>query len=816
LQRLKTGLVIALAVVVAACASSRAYTRGQRAGLTGDWDAAVEYYRTAVQEDPDKAEYKIALTQATFAASGMHADRGRKAEEEGRLDDAVREYRRAAELDPSNRQVAAKVGELERAIRDRLEAAQPRPEIERLREQARKLSPEPVLNPTQPLGTVRFNNASIREILTFMGEQTGINVQFDRDYQDRQATVNLDGVTLEEALQLVMLQNTLFYKVLNERTIIIAQDTTAKRNQYEEQVVRTFFLSHTDPTEMAQILNVMRVAGMPIQPQIVPNKTTNTLIVRASASVMDIMERLIEANDKPRAEVIIDVQILEVSRERAKRYGLDLGNYTIGLQFSPEQRPATGDEVTPPFNLNTISSGISTSDFYMSVPAAAIRLLETDSNTKVLAKPQLRGAEGQKVTLNLGEEIPVVSTAFTPIATGGAATNPLTSYSYRTVGVIVEMTPRVTYSGEVILDVALENSARTGDVAVAGVTVPAFASRKVNTRLRLRDGEPNLLAGLLREDERRSLRGFPGLLRMPLLSKLFADNDTTIRQTDIVMLLTPRIVRSHELTARDFSNIYIGTQQNMALGGPPPLLAGPPEPPPEAAAPATPQQPQLQLPPGSSPIPGLTSVPPAPVTPPPTGAAPPGVAAPAQPPAPTTPTAPKPFPVPPEPTPAQPAPAPPPPAQPTPAQPPAAPPAAEPATAARVTLAVPGEMRVGGGPFTVPVSIAGASRLTTITVSITYNPAMLRVRSVQEGSFMRQGGSAPSFTQQVDPTAGRIDIAITRAGDQVGAAGTGLLAAILFDAVAPGTATLSTSGVGTTAGGGMAALTFVPSTVVVK
>jgi hypothetical protein len=303
---------------------------------------------------------------------------------------------------------------------------------------------------------------------------------------------------------------------------------------------------------------------------------------------------------------------------------------------------------------------------------------------------------------------------------------------------------------------------------------------------------------------------------MPLLSKLFADNDTTIRQTDIVMLLTPRIVRSHELTARDFSNIYIGTQQNMALGGPPPLLAGPPEPPPEAAAPATPQQPQLQLPPGSSPIPGLTSVPPAPVTPPPTGAAPPGVAAPAQPPAPTTPTAPKPFPVPPEPTPAQPAPAQPPPAQPTPAQPPAAPPAAEPATAARVTLAVPGEMRVGGGPFTVPVSIAGASRLTTITVSITYNPAMLRVRSVQEGSFMRQGGSAPSFTQQVDPTAGRIDIAITRAGDQVGAAGTGLLAAILFDAVAPGTATLSTSGVGTTAGGGMAALTFVPSTVVVK
>jgi general secretion pathway protein D len=819
LQRLKASLVVVLAVMLVACAASRAFTRGERAARAGDWDAAVEYYRTAVQQDPDRAEYKIALERATFAAATMHGDRGRKAEEEGRVEDALREYRRANELDPSNRQVAAKAAEIERMIRERIEAQRPRPEIDRLREQARRLAPEPILNPQQPLGPVRFTNSSLRDILTFMGEQTGINVTFDRDFPDRPVSVNLEGVTLEQALQMIMVSNQLFYKVLNERTIIVAQDIPAKRNQYEEQVVRTFYLSHIDPTEMTTILGVMRIPGMAIQPQIVPNKTTNTLVVRASTSVVGIIERIIESNDKPRAEVVIDVQILEVSRERAKQFGLSLTNYAIGANFSPEVAPgAEGAGNT--FNLNTISRGISTADFYLTVPTAVVKFLEADSNTKVLAKPQLRGAEGQKVTLNLGEEIPVVSTSFTPLAAGGSNVNPLASYSYRTVGVIVDMTPRVTYGGEVVLDLSLESSARSGDVAVAGVTVPSFSSRRVITRLRLRDGESNLLAGLLREDERRSLRGFPGILRMPVLSQLFADNDVNIRQTDIVMLLTPHIVRTHELSARDLTNIYIGTQLNPALGGPPPLIGALPEAPPDVAvatppAPGTPATPQLQVPAGTSPIPGFTTVPaPAP--------APPPAGAPVQtiPPPPSTVTTP-----PPSPTPAQPpAPVATPPAMPVPVQPPATPePTAPPPTAqtapptpARVLLSAPAEMRVGAGPYTVPVSITGASRLATITVSINYNPAVLRVRNVQEGSFMRQGGTSAAFTQQVDPAAGRIDIAITRPGDQIGAAGTGLLAAVLFEPVAAGGATLTLSGVGALAGGGTAPLTFTPATVTVK
>jgi type II secretory pathway component HofQ len=800
----RTAIVVVATVLVAACATSRAFVRGERAARAGDWDAAVEYFRQAVQGDPDRAEYKIALERATFAAAAAHADRGRKAENEGRLDEALREYRRSTELDPSNRQVAAKTAEIERIIRERIEASQPKPQIERLREEARRATPEPLLSPTSQLGPVRFIEASARQVITFMAQSTGINVLFDRDFTDRPITVDIEGVTLEEALQQIMVAYQYFYKVLNERTILVANDTNQTRTRLEDQVVQTFFLSHADATEMnAMLSSIIRIPGLPVAPVTIPNKTANTITARASAGVMAIIERMIEANDRPRAEVMIDVQVLEVSRERAKQYGLNLSQYAIGGIFSPEVAPTTGTTGTtvPPFNLNTISQGVSTADFYLAIPTAAVQFLASDSNTKVLAKTQLRGAENQKVSLNLGEEVPVPSTTFTPLATGGAAANPLTSYGYRAIGVIVDMTPRVTYDGDVLLSLTLENSARLGDVNVAGTSAPAFSSRKVTTALRLRDGESNLLAGLLREDERTTLRGFPGILRMPILQQLFGNTDQNVRQTDIVMLLTPRVIRTHELTARDLSPIFIGPQSNLSLGGgPPPVIGGVPDnppPAPAAAAPPPPAQPTLQVPPGSSPIPGFTTTPPA--TPPAAPTTPP-----AQPAAPPTPA----------------------PVEPQPVTPPTTPPATTPSPAVqpppaaggggRITLTAPPQFNVGGGPYTVPVSISGASRLTTLSLSITYNPSVVRVRTVQEGTFMRQGGVGPVFTPQVDNSGGRVDIAITRPGDQTGAVGTGLLGALLFEPVGPGATTITITGVGTVVGGGAATLQFAPVNVVVK
>ena len=802
--------LITVSALVSGCAAGRANGRGESAARGGNWDAAVEHFRRAVQEDPGHVDYQIALERAMINASVQHLDQARLLEAREQLEDALREYRRASQFDPSNRQIAGKVGEIERRIRDLAEANRPQPTIQQLQRSARQ-NPEPLLNPAsrEPIDIV-FNNASLRDILTSMGTSAGINVTFERDYQDRSYTVPMSGVTFEEALDQIFAGNLLFYKAINERTILVIPDNAQKQALYAEQVIRTFFVSHSDATEVAQILNgVIRIPSLAVAPQIVANKTNNTITVRATANIVAIIERVISQNDNPKAEVVIDIQILEVNRSRAKQFGIDLSDFSIGGAFSPESDPRTdaGALNPTPFNLNTITRGISTADFYLSVPSAVVQFLESDSETRLIAKPQLRGAEGQLITLALGDQIPVPATVFTPVAAGGANFNPLTSFNYKDVGVNVSVTPRVTFDGDIILDLMVENSTRGQDVNVAGQNLLSFGSRRVETRLRMRDGESNLLAGLLREDERSSLRGIPGLLRIPFLRSLLGSNDNEIRQTDIVMLLTPRIVRTQQLTAEDVSPIFIGSQQSLGLGGPPPLIgptvtdAGLP------AAALTPEAPQpileqpslpagngsVTVPPGSSQIPG-PAVPEAglpPVAPvggiPAVGAPGDGV-----------------------------------PADPAPGD--AAPGDAAPATVvpadaapaggigARVILSPLGpEFRVGAGPYTVPVSITDASQISSVSLTITFNPTVLRVRSVQEGSFMRAGGVAATFLQQVDAASGRIDIAIVRPDDPIGVAGTGLLSAILFDAVGGGPANMTVTGTGSGPSGAPVPLVFGPT-----
>jgi len=789
------GLVLVTALL-AGCAAGRAFGRGESAARVGDWDAAVEHYRAAVQANPDRADYQIALERSMINASIRHLDQARLFEARGQIEDALREYRRASEYDPTNRQIAGKVLEMERRLRDLAEAARPSTTLQQLQQAARQ-TPEPLLNPAsrEPLDIV-FNNASLRDILNSMGTSAGINVTYERDYQDRSYTVQLRGVTFEQALNQILAANQLFYKVINERTIMVIPDNAQKRALYEEQVIRTFFISHADATEVAQILNgVIRIPALAVAPQIVANKTNNTITVRASANIVQIIERIVEQNDNPKAEIVIDVQILEVNRRRTREFGIDLSEFSITAAFSPETDPRTDDGLVPqPFNLSTISRGISTADFYLSVPAAVVRFLEADSETRLIAKPQLRGTEGQQINLNLGDQIPVPATVFTPVAQGGANFNPLTSFNYKDVGVNVQMTPRVNIEGDIILDLMVENSTLGAPITIAGQELPSFGSRRVQTRLRLRDGESNLLAGLLREEDRRAMRGVPGLLRLPVLRNLFAANDTRVEQTDIVMLLTPRIVRTQELTANDVSPIFIGSQQSLGLGGPPPLIAPPvgaepappAAPPPVAPAPVPPGAPGGAagvpvVPPGSSPIPGTTTLPAAPAQP--TPAPPPGDAAAGTPVAPAGGT--------------------------PPVQVPGA------AVGGQLILSPPGpEFRVGGGPYTVPLSISGAAQLSSISLTVTFNPAALRVRAIQEGSFMRTGGANVTFTQQVDAATGRIDIAMVRTEDQTGVAGTGLLGVIIFDAVGGGTANLAITGAGASPRGTPAPLQFAPVPVV--
>ena len=789
----RVSAVLLAFALLTACAAGRAFQHGEDRARVGDWDAAVTYYRQAIQADPSKAEYKIALERATLNASRVHFDAARQLEAKDQLDAALLEYRRTVEYDPGNRQAVDRVVQLEKIIRDRIEASRPKPPIVQLREQARLAGQAPLLNPASraPI-EIRFNQASLRDILTFLSNATGINVIYDASFQDRAVTVQLSG-SIEQALNTLLSSNGLFYTVLDDRTIVVAQDTAANRLKYERQVALTIPLSYADATEIAAMLTAITrtTTSVTIPPVIVPNKTNNTITVRATRPVIDVIQQLVLTNDKPRAEITLDVEIMEVDRERVKKLGLNLSAYRIGAIFSPEQPPGTPPQ--PPFNVNTITQGVSAADFYLSVPQAIVDFLATDTQTKFLAQTQLRGAEGKQLTLKVGADEPYLTTTFSPIAGGGANVNPLSSYTFRTVGITVTATPRVTEQGDILLELTMANDTLGPLRAVGDTTAPSFPTRNVTTSLRLRDGESHLLAGLLQDEERKSLTGFPGVISVPILKQLFSNDDRQIRQTDIVMLITPRIIRTHEYTAQDLSPIYVGTNQNFGLTGPPPLIAVPPP----GAAPAPGVNPAAPLPdavpPQGIPVPTVPpgGTPGLVTTPPPQAAAPPA-----------TPGAPAP------------------PAADADAQrdltrPPGA--AVPAAPAAQLSVTPPaGDVRVGAGPYMVPVYIQGVSRVSTATVTVTYNPAILRVRGVQEGSFMRQGALNVVFTPNTDAATGRIDLTLVRTGDTVGASGSGLLAAIQFDALAPGNSSLTVSGVAADPGGSSIPLQFVPGTVVVR
>jgi len=752
-------LVVVLAGAAWACSAGRAFQHGNNAAMQLDWDLAVTYYAQAVKADPERADYKMALERAQLAAAQLHFEKAREYEKRDQLDLALSEYRRVVEFHPSSQEARAGIQRLEQTIRDRIEAARPVPAAQAMRQQARKQMEEPALNPAsrEPV-VLKFQNRQIKEILDFLGTSTGINVAYDKDFAPTApVSVNIDGVTLEEALQQILTVNGAYYKVLNPRSIIVVTDSTAKRTLYDEQAVQTFYLSSADAGELESLLSkLITTTTTGVRPTFAANKNANSITVRGTVPMLQMIERVIAMNDKPRAEISVDVEILEVNRGNAKQYGLDLSSYQVGLAFSPESRPDV-DTTSSVFNLNTISAGVSTADFYAAVPSAVIRFLEQDSETKVIAKPNLRGAEGEKLSLKLGEELPVPSTTFyNPYGGGNIATTPLTSFTYKNVGVNLDIEPRVTYDGDIILKVALEISAKGPDQNVAGQNLPSFFSRKVETRLRLRDGESNLLAGLLRENERKTLKGVPGISHVPILRDLFASNDREIVQTDIVMLLTPHVVRTHALTQRDFTPLFVGTQSNLGLAGPPPLIQPRGEPAPQAA-------PAAAAPPAT----------------PPAAQAPP--AQPAQ-------------------VPAQ-------PAQ-VPATPPAAkaqevPPAQQPqADAVRVILTPPGApLIMATQPATVPISVFGASRISTVTLSLRFDPKVLRVRLVQEGTFLSSGGGTVTFAQQVDAASGRVDITLTRAGDVTGVSGDGVLASVVFDAVGAGVTPLGLGGVVTGPGG---------------
>jgi len=764
---------VGLALLLAAgCATGHAVSKAQDAAKKGDWDSAVAFYREALSHDPGRIDVKIALQRAMSSASAEHIRRARELEAQDQIPGAIAEHKLAADVDPTNTLAAAKASELERTLRERAEAARPLSTLDRLQQEVRQSSTIPTLDPRVRVPSLNFTNASVRDIVNAIGQfsRPPINVTYVAGTEaltGRPYSINVQDLSLEEALNQVLSNNGLSFKVVNPTTILVFQDIATEHMKYDDLYTQVFFLSNIEPADMIQILNQMITApGPAVRPQFSPSKSTSAITVKATAPVLGIIDKIIRANDKPKAEVMIDVEVLEVDRSRVKQLGLDLNNYALGVTFSPEVAPPnTAGTIPPvpppPFNANTLSQGVSAQDFYLTVPTAVVRLLESDAHTRTLAKPSVRGAEGAQIVVNLGDQIPVLNSQIPSFTSAVGTTAPVTSYTYKPIGVNLNITPRVTFDDEIILTLTVENSGVGATVLVAGTAVQSFNDRIVTTQLRLRDGESNLLAGLLREQNQTKNTGFAGLVRIPVLRNIFGNVDQQIDQTDIVIVVTPHIVRSHELTANDLKPMYIGTGQNFGQTTTPPLIGS-----------------EVPIPSGVSPPGGQA-----------------GAAAPA--PAPTPP----PRAVPVVPAPPEAPPAPPPPAGPT-----------------QISVTAAPQFQAGATmPNTVPISVSNASDIGTVTLRVTYNPQVLRAQAVNQGTFLSQGGVTTTFVPKIDVNAGAVDIAISRPSSAGGASGaSGLLASVQFLAMSPGAAQISVSGVAVTSSGTPIPIQFNSTTVVVK
>lgn len=751
------------------------------AARQGDWDTAVTFYREALGRAPGRADLRIKLERATRMASAEHIARARQLEEQDQLSGAIAEYRLAADLDRSNLLAMQKAAELEGRVRAQIEAARPRAPVDVLRDQGAQTSSIPRLDPRAVVPEMRFPRASVRDILDTISKLTGININYDQGLDtnlSRPYPIDLQQTPLEDVLNQILQANNLTFKVQNPRTIFVYLDNPVNRQRYEDRYLQVFYLSSANAAQMVQQINqLLTGTQMPVRPVVTASETTNTISVVATAPVLQVIDAFLRSSDRAVPEVMIEAEILEVDRNYLRQLGLELNQWALGFAFSPEVAPASTagtfpPATPPPFNLNTISQGVSPADFYMTSPTALIRLLESNTNTRTLAKPSTRGTAGRPVVLTMGQNVPIPQTSFFSAGGTGVANIPTTSVTYQPVGVNLKFTPTVTYENEIILtDLALEKSGIGPNIDVAGQSFPTIISRQAQQSIRLRDGEPAMIAGLLLDEDRTTNRSLPGLSNIPLIRNILGGSESRSDQTDIVMIITPRILRGHGLTAADVRPLYVGTGQNMSTTGTPQLIS------PEALGFTSPAAAPVQVPAAPGVVP----------------AAPPAQA-PASPAAPTVPIVPVPQ---------------------------AVAPAAATDGLARVIVSAPsvgptGALLAGGGPHTMPIQITGASDLATLSLTITYDPSVVRDPSVTPGSFMGQGGGQGTFVPGIDAAAGRIDLAFTRPISASGATGSGLLAAIAFRAGEAGSTEIRVTGVGTSSKGQSIPLQFGTARVTVR
>jgi len=745
MRRLVAGLllVLALALPAAADKAKSLYNKGREAETRQDYEAAYDYYHQAWQLKPGEVRYKAASDRMRFEAAASHVHRGQGLRVAGKLQEALAEFERAAQIDPS---LPIAEQEINRTRQELEKASQP------------PAPPQSKLSPKDDLGRVAaqaegpvelkaISSAPItlkmtedtKVIYTTIGKLAGINVLFDPDYVSRRISIDLNGVTLYQALEVAALESKTFYRPVTPNTIMVAADTRAKRTEIEQSVVKTFYLSNlSQSTELQDVVNTLRTILEVTR--VLPLPSQGAIVVRGTPDQVALAEKLINDIDKAKPEVIVEVAVMQVSRSKIRELGINppqtasvalTPNLTTTTPTTTGTGTTTTTTTTPTtsgsVNLNKLAN-LNATDFTVTIPPAAVSFLFTDNNTRIIQNPQIRALDGQKASLKIGDRVPVATGSFQP-GIGGVGINPLvnTQFQYIDVGVNIDITPHVHADREVSLKVTLEVSSVTSHVNIGGIDQPVIGQRRVDHDIRLREGEVNLLGGMLEEDTIKNLSGYPWLAQVPILKYLFSQTHEEMQQNEIVFALVPHIVRRQDLSELNLRPLDVGTANAIDL---------------RRSMPAAEPTPVSSRQPSPAPAPAATAQ------------------------AATQPVAP--------------------------AATPTAPAQANLSNAAAIlSFDPPAISQPAGATFTVNLMINGAKNVYSVPALINYDAKTLQLVNVSNGGFLSQDGQPVALVHRDDPGTGTLQVTATRPPGVSGISGQGTVFTLTFLAKSGGQSTLN-------------------------
>ncbi len=570
--------LILVAVVTLPAIADKAkdlYAKGQDAEARQNYIAAYDFFKQAYDLKPKDLRYRAAFQRTRAEAAFAIVHHGQQLRDDGKLDEALAEFQKAVAIDPSLYIARQELNRTLQMINNQRnpppQAAGPPNSLERrVHEAAGPVELAPISD--VPI-TVKLTDKS-DVVYRTIGQLAGINVLFDPDYTPRPIKVELNGITLEEALQITALESKTFWRPVTPNTIFVATDNAAKRKELEQSVLKTFYLTNlSQPTELQDVVNAIR-AVLDVQ-RVQQLLSQNALVVRGTPDQIALAEKLVEDLDKARPEVIVDIDVMQISKDRSRTLGLSPPtSATVALQDNintTTSSTTSGSTTTPSsgtggINLNSLAN-LNATNFQVTIPSANLSAVMGENDTKLIQSPQIRALDNQKASLKIGERLPVATGSFQP-GIGGVGINPLvnTQFQYIDVGVNIDITPHVHADRDVTMKISMEISSEIGQASIGGITQPIIGQKKVDLgEIRLKDGETSLIGGIMDDSQTRALSGIPGLAQIPILRYLFGQVNQDHSSDETVFAITPHIIRGTDVNEINQRAIDIGTSTTIEL-----------------------------------------------------------------------------------------------------------------------------------------------------------------------------------------------------------------------------------------------------------